>query len=202
MTAPRTRPDSGFTLVEALISLFVFGLIASGAVLILMQSVDTQNHVGAAQSALREVQTTRALLAGDLSQYVPREAREADGAVRPRLIGGDADTPLSFVRAVADPDPERGVQTRVALVEYDFENGRILRRTRTLIDAGADTLMSERVIVSEAGEPRFEFYDGVAWRETWLVGSQGAAPPRAVALVFQSPRYGEVRIEALVGLGA
>jgi hypothetical protein len=34
------------------------------------------------------------------------------------------------------------------------------------------------------------------------VSGQGAPPPRAVALLFRSERYGEVRIEALVGLGA
>jgi hypothetical protein len=87
-------------------------------------------------------------------------------------------------------------------VEYDFEDGKIVRRSRSRLDAGADAEMSERVIVAEAGEPRFEFYDGVTWRQQWLVGTAGAAPPRAVALVFDSRRYGEVRIEALVGLGS
>lgn len=202
MTRSRPASDAGFTLVEALVSLFVFSLIAAGSVLMLMQSVDTQNRVQAAQAALREVQNTRAMLAGDLAQYVGREVREADGRVRPRLIGGDADTPLAFVRTLAEPDPERGAVTRLALVEYAFLDGRIVRRTRTHLDAGPATVMADRVLVSDAGEPRFEFYDGVTWRDVWLVGSPGAAPPQAVALVFQSPRYGEIRIEALVGLGA
>jgi general secretion pathway protein J len=198
--APASR-DAGFTLVEALISLFVFSLIAAGSVLMLMQSVDTQNRVAAAQTSLREVQNVRALLSSDLTQYVPREVREADGSVRPRLIGGDADTPLAFVRAAAEPDPARGAQTRLTLVEYDFVDGAIVRRTRSQLDATPDTIMSERVLVADAGEPRFEFFDGATWRDQWLTGGQGAAPPRAVALVFQSPRYGEVRIETLVGLG-
>jgi len=193
--------DAGFTLVEALVSLLVFSLIAAGSVLMLMQSVDTQNRVGDAQAALREVQNVRALLSSDLAQYVGRETREADGSVRPRMIGGDADTPLAFVRAGAEPDAERGALTRLALVEYDFEDGAIVRRMRSRLDAGPTTEMSERVLVADAGAPRFEFFDGQTWREQWLIGSQGASPPRAVALVFQSRRYGEVRVEALVGLG-
>jgi type II secretion system protein J len=201
MSARDVSKDSGFTLVEALVSLFVFSLIASGSVLMLMQSVDTQNRVGEAQAGLRELQNVRALLSADLSQYVSREVREADG-IRPRMIGGDADMPLAFVRASAESDPGGGAQTRLALVEYDFEDGKIVRRSRSRLDAGADAEMSERVIVAEAGEPRFEFYDGVTWRQQWLVGTAGAAPPRAVALVFDSRRYGEVRIEALVGLGS
>lgn len=202
MTAPHRTQDAGFTLVEALVSLLIFSLIAAGAVLMLTQSVNTQNRVAEAQSALREVQNARALLAADLSQYVAREVREADGSVRPRFIGGDADMPLAFVRAAAEPDPARGALTRLALVEYDFEAGSIVRRSRTELEADADERMSERVIVADAGEPRFEFYDGVTWREQWLSASAGAAPPQAVALIFTSRRYGDIRIEALVGLGA
>lgn len=202
MSAPRPRRDAGFTLVEAIVSLFVFSLIASGSVLMLMQSIDTQERVGRAQTALREAQNVRALLSADLAQFVAREVREADGTIRPRFIGGDADMALSFVRAAGEPDPERGARTRLALVEYAFIEGAIVRRSREQLDAGPDTVMSQRIVVIDAGEPRFEFFDGVTWRDQWLMGSAGSAPPRAVALVFRSQRYGEMRIEALVGLGA
>jgi type II secretion system protein J len=187
-------------LVEAIVSLFVFSLVASGSVMLLMQSVDTQDRVGRAQLSLREVQSARALLAADLAQYVARATREADGSVRPQFIGGDGEAALAFVRAAAEPDPGGGGLTRLALVEYVVEDGAVIRRSREQLDAGPDTVMSERVIITDAGEARFEFFDGVAWRQQWLAGASGS-PPRAVALVFQSPRYGEVRIEALVGLG-
>lgn len=188
--------ESGFTLVEALVSLFIFALIASGAVMMLAQGVATQGRVAEAQTALREVQNVRALLTGDLMQYAPREIVEPEG-VRPRLIGGDADLPLAFVRAAAAADDN--AQTRLALVEYVFRDGAVVRRTR---DVNAARAMRERVVIANAGAARFEFFDGAVWRPQWLVASQGAAAPRAVALVFTSPRYGEVRIEALVGLGA
>ena len=187
--------DAGFTLVEALVSLFVFGLVASGAVVMLAQGVATQGRVSEAQAALRDIQSARALLSADLLQYAPREVSEAEG-VRPRMIGGDADLPLAFVRAAGE-----GAETRLMIVEYVFRDGAVVRRSRAL-DANPAPTMSERVVVAAAGAPRMEFFDGVVWRPQWIVGSQGAAPPRAVALIFTSPRYGDVRIEALVGLGA
>jgi general secretion pathway protein J len=198
MTSARAS-DAGFTLVEALVSIFIFGLIASGAVMMLAQGVTTQGRVAEAQAALREVQNARALLAGDLLQYAPREIVSQSG-VRPRWIGGDADLPLAFVRVAAEPG-ESGAVTRLAIVEYVFRDGGVVRRTRG-VNAAGDAPMSERVVIADAGTPRFEFFDGTIWREQWIVGAQGAAPPRAVALVFSSPRYGDVRIEALVGLGA
>jgi len=186
--------DAGFTLVEALVSLLVFGLIASGAVLMLAQGVATHARVGAAQAALRDVQNARALLAADLMQYAPREIAAPEG-VRPRFIGGESDLPLAFVRAAAGG--EAGA-TSAALVEYVFRDGVVLRRTR---DLATHAITGERVVISQTPVARFEFFDGVLWRDQWIVGAQGAAPPRAVALVFASQRYGEVRVEALVGLG-
>jgi general secretion pathway protein J len=195
--APR---DAAFTLVEALVSLFIFGLISAGCVAMLMQSVDSQRRVGEAQEALREVQVARALIEADLQQIAPRPVREADGRVRPAFIGGDADTALAFVRAAAEPDAQRGMVTSLAFVEYRIEDGRLMRRSRAYLDAGANTPVAERVVLAHADDMHFEFYDGRAWREQWLSASRAEPLPRAVALVFKAPRYGDVRIEALLGL--
>jgi general secretion pathway protein J len=197
--APR---DGGFTLVEALVSLFVFSLIASGCVLMLMQSVDSQRRVGEAHEALREVQTARALLAADMAQLVMRDGREANGQRRAAFIGGDVDAPLSFVRATAEPDETRGVVTALALVEYRIVDGQVRRSNRANLETVGDAPMSERILFAEASNARFEFFDGAQWTPQWLIGSGGGAAPRAVALIVDLPRYGEVRIEAFVGLGA
>jgi len=58
------------------------------------------------------------------------------------------------------------------------------------------------VLFAEASAAHFEFFDGAQWTEQWLIGPGGGAAPRAVALIVDLPRYGEVRIEAIVGLGA
>ena len=179
----RAQKDAGFTLVEALVSLFVFSLIASGCVAMLMQSVESQRRVGQAHEALRQLQTTRALLSDDLAQLVLRDVRELEGR-RPRFIGGDADAPLAVVRAGAEPGAARQASTALTLVEYRFADGQLIRASRGDLDSGAP--MAERVLMSDAGAPRFEFFDGTAWRENWLVGPGGGAPPRAVALIVQS----------------
>ena len=197
----RPPRDAGFTLVEALVSLFVFSLIASGCVLMLMQSVDTQRRVGDAHQALRELQTVRALLAADMAQLVLRDIREADGQRRPAFIGGDANAPLTFVRAAAEPDGEGAAITSLALVEYRIADGQLIRASRAELDVAGATPMSERVVLSNAANPRFEFFDGAQWGEQWLVAPGGGAAPRAVALIVELPRYGEVRVEAIVGLG-
>ncbi len=191
--------DSGFTLVEALVSLFVFSLIASGCVIMLMQSVDSEKRVGEAHQALRELQTMRALLNGDLSQAVSRERRGPSGEPLPAFIGGDADAPLLVTRASAEPSPEGAPAFALALVRYRFVGRDVVRiaSTDTAGLAGEDV---GRVVLSNVENPRFQFFDGVRWLDNWVT-PPGGALPRAVALVADTPRYGEVRIQALVGLG-
>ncbi|MGE0597326.1 MAG: type II secretion system minor pseudopilin GspJ [Hyphomonadaceae bacterium] len=194
----RPTADAGFTLVEAMVSLFVFGLIAAGCVSMLMQSVTSQQRVAEAHEGLRELQTARALLAADLAQVAIRPTRDAEGAQRPSFIGGAGATGLAFVRAAAEPDAERGGDTSLLYVEYLIEDGRVLRRSRSYLDATVDTPIGERVVLEAAGDAHFVFNDGARWIEEW--GAQGGQPPRAVALIAETPRYGAVRLEALVGL--
>lgn len=195
----RAPNEAGFTLVEAMVSLFVFSIIALGCVAMLMQSVDSQRRVSEAHEALRELQTARALLAGDMAQLVARDVRQADGTRRPSFVGGDAGTALSFVRAAAEADAARGAVTTLSYVEYTIEDDQIVRTSRAYLDANDVTPTVERVIFARAADAHFEFHDGIEWREQWTsIGGQ--APPRAVALVATVPRYGEVRLEALVGL--
>ncbi len=194
----RPTSDAGFTLVEALVSLFVFGLIAAGSVAMLMQSVDSQRRVSLAQGMLRDVQVARALFSGDVAQIVAREVRAIDGTRRPSFIGGDETIALAFTRGAAEPSENGGASTNLAYVEYVIEDDQLLRRSRVFLDATDQTPITERVVLSDVRDVRFEFYDGFNWRGEWVVRNRDQAMPRAVALIATAPRYGEIRINALM----
>jgi general secretion pathway protein J len=192
--------ESGFTLVEALVSLFVFSLIAVGCTVLLMQGVESQRRVAAAQAALRELQTARSLLANDMLQLAPRRVRQAEGGHTPVFAGAEGG--VAFVRAAAEPSPQ-GARTSLAYVIYAIEDGRVVRRSRTLLDEAQPERgeMAERVVFADAADARFEFFDGAEWRAEWRAATAGAAP-RAVALALRTPRYGVIRIEAATGAGS
>lgn len=193
MTA-RAPADAGFTLVEALVSLFVFGLIASGCVMLLMQGVHSQRRVSEAHAALRELQTARSLLSSDLAQLAPRRTRTPTNAYAPFFMGSQ-EAGLAFVRASAEPDPERDAVTTLTHVAYVVDGERLIRRSRRDLDPLAGSAGMDRIVFARAENVRFEFFDGAQWRTTWAEGA-----PRAVALLATVPRYGDVRIEAATGL--
>jgi general secretion pathway protein J len=194
MTGGERQTSAGFTLVEALVSLLVFSLIAAGSAALLIQASRAQARVSQAHEALRGLQMTRAALNADLAQMAPRNPRAMDGGPAPRFIGGDADVALGFVRAAATRQGE--VSNALALVQYVIEGDRLIRRSSPDLQSPIVAGPADQVLLQDAGDLRFEFFDGGTWRPQWISGG-GAGMPRAVALVAETQRYGEVRIEIL-----
>jgi type II secretion system protein J len=189
----------GFSLVEALVSLFVLGLISAGAVLFLVQSVRAQEGLRENQAALRDIQMTQALLSADLAQLAARRVRRPNDQFTPRFSGGVEGAALAFVRAAAATDAPHGATTQAIYVEYVFRNTDLIRRTRSAIDPVPESVTTERVLLPGLKGARVQFFDGVTWSDTWLSAqSQGA--PRAVAVAGDSAVYGPIRIVAYVGL--
>lgn len=197
MTA-RPPADAGFTLVEALVSLFVVSLLSLGCLAVVSQSVISQKRVAAAQADLRAVQNARALLSADLAQLVNRSVRGLDGSRAPIFEGG-GDPALAFVRAGGDPEPGKPLATTLVYVQYVFENGALVRKTSPYLDPNAEGELSERVIFPKAERAKFQFFDGSEWRDDWVGEAASAGWPRAVALIATVPRYGEVRLEMTTG---
>jgi len=190
--------DEGLTLVEALVSIFVFALVAAGCVTMLTQGVLTQKRVAEATGELRELQTARTLLSADMSQLALRQTREADGSRAPAFLGGADPVMMAFVRASGDPDPAQPIASKLIFVEYIFDGERILRRTRADLDAVGEGAVVERVLFAKVSDARVEFFDGLRWSAQWL-SDDGAAAPAAVALLASTSRYGEIRMEATTG---
>ena len=198
MTAPAGR-EAGFTLVEALVSLFVFALVAGGCVAMLGQTVQAQGRIGDTQEELRLVQSARALLVADMIQLTPCIIRN-DGDQGRAFIGvGGVQPDIRFVRAAGESGADDQLSTSLVAVEYTLDaEGRLVRRTRNVLDPGAEPDVRERTLLPGAQDVRFEFHDGSGWREDW--SSAGLLIPRAVAIVATLPRYGRVRLQALTGL--
>jgi general secretion pathway protein J len=193
-----SHSEAGFTLVEALVSLLIFSLIAGGGVLLLSQTLQAQGRVEAAQEELRSIQSTRALLTSDFAQIAPRAVREQ--GKQPFIFQGvgGAKPAMSFVRATGKPGAPDQVTTQLVVVEYSIaDDGSLVRATRAAIDPGPTATERKRTVVATPGETQFEFNDGAGWRTDW---PSSFAVPAAVAITLTLPRYGKVRLQALTGL--
>lgn len=192
MTIARAPDRAGFTLVEMLVALAIFALLAAAGVGLLRASVDTQSAVEERLSQVKATERLHALLAADLGQAVDRMAREGQAA-RPPLVGSA--TELRLVRAGwanLDDSPRSTLQR----VTWRVTGERLTRTGHSALDggeAGAEVLLAESL---SGARFRYRSADG-GWGSAWPVtGASGL--PRAVELTVE--RSGEEPLLMVVAL--
>lgn len=130
----RMSQQSGFTLVEMLVALVIFAMLAVAGVGLLRSSVDTQAAVERRLYELGSLGRVHALIASDLGQVVERPTR-AGGGSRPAFIG-QSDR-MEFVRggwANLDGDKRSDLQR----VLWRFDKRLLVRAGFTSIDGAED----------------------------------------------------------------
>jgi general secretion pathway protein J len=184
---------NGFTLVELLVSLFIFGLLSAAGVVLLSFSVRAQEAADSRLDGLADFRRAGALLAGDLAQAAPRLARDGGGNVRAAFEGRGGEeggVVLAFVRRGwenLDDAPRASLQR----VEYSVGDGRLERRVYPRLDGAAP--LPAGTVVEGVRRLRLRYRDGEgAWRERWDPANK-AELPRAVELVMDAQGSGTTR---------
>ena len=199
MTRVQPAPgEAGFTLVEVMVSLLIFGMLAAAGVAILSFSVRAQGATAAKLDDLSALNRTIALLSGDLAQARPRATRDTAGQVTPAFVGAASGVPLvRFVRAGwsnIDAAPRPSTQK----VEYRLVDGTLERLAYPMLDGAAPLPAVALLTKVRAVTARYR-YKG-AWADRWD-GSNGVPLPDAVELAVLRDTGVQFRAVALVGSG-
>ena len=184
------RPASrGFTLVEMLVALSVFGLLCAAGVAVMAHTVDNQGQVGARMDRLGEFQRTRTLIKQDLAQAAVRRARHADGSpLRSAFSGaplaGDGIV-LEFTRRGWD-NPEAQPRASLQHVRYRLADGALVRESHAAVDGTA--VAKTQTLLSGVESVTVSYFH----RGQWLPGWPGARDelPQAVRIDLATQDFG------------
>lgn len=198
MTKPRSPAvASGFTLVEMLIALAIFGMLTAAGVALLGVTARTQETSERVLADVGEMRRVGSLLAADLAQVAARPWRDAEGRPQRAFAGGSGDSPvlLAFVRHGWDTGDGGTVQR----VGYRLREGRLERLGFRRVDGGGTAVAATVLDGVTALRLRYRDPDG-AWLDRWAPTDRTQLP-QAVELVTISAAQGTVRQLFLIGGG-
>ena len=198
--SPLRSAVHGFTLVEMMISLFVFGLLAAAGVALLGFSARSQQAAGERLDEAAGLRRVSSLLTADLAQATTRIPRNAAGAAEVAFYGGTGtpDQPaLVFTRRGwdnADAAPRASIQR----VEYRLSGGRLERRVYSMLDGTAPG--PPATLLRGVRTLALRYRERGEWRQRWDP-VRPAQLPDAVEAVIDVRGTGAVRMLFLTGTG-
>lgn len=196
----RRSAQQGFTLVEMLIALTIFGMITAAGVTLLTLTVRTQETSERLLGQLGEVRALGALLAADLGQAAPRLRRDGNGARIAAFRGSAGNEAQLMVLTRRGWDEESDApHSALQRVEYRLIEGRLVRRAFMQVDGAARAVTQELLGGVRAVRLRYRDREG-GWRDSWDP-TDPTLLPRAVELITDDDVHGQIRQIFLVGSG-
>lgn len=182
------RASRGFTLLEVLVAIAVFSVMAVLAYEGLRNFLAARSQLEARTGAFHARVRGFAQLQQDLEQLVARPVRDELGdpvdALRHRA---GEEILLAFTRHSPWPAPARGLPD-LRRVEYRLNEGRLLRREWDALDRVSSVTYRERAMLTDVESIALRFHGEDSWQEDWSTEPGPAARstlPRAIGLSVQ-----------------
>ena len=191
------RSAAGFTLLELLVALAIFSLVAVMSYNALKVVLNQQAATEIQAEALAELQKVYLLMQRDIEQVVPRPVRDEYGDTQPALAG---DETLQLTRG-GWSNPAGRLRSSLQRVGYAYEDGQLVRYSWAVLDRAQDSEPQRQPLVGDIEEMTIRYLAANnEWNDRWPnpltpadtadVADAQVVLPRAVEITLDHERFG------------
>ena len=161
------KTANGFTLIEMMVALLIFGMLAGAGVALLTFSVRAQAAASERLDSVANDQRMASLLASDLAQAVPRITRDVVGANQRAFSGTNGVGAAPVLRYVRGgwSNPDGASRASIQRVEIALTDDRLERRTYAMTDGA--TAGDPMVLATGVEAVSLRYRDRGDWTATW-----------------------------------
>lgn len=187
----KPRPG-GYTLIEVLIAVTVFAVLAASAYMALNALSRAAMEQRQASEALAALQLAVARFDADLRQVTTRAVRSRDGGLEPALVGSRLE--LTATRA-GWSNPAAVRRGQLQRFSWSLEQDRLVRLSWPVTDIAAATQPLSDSLLEELRLIEFRYRDRSGrWHDQWPPAQAvDESLPVAVELNLDSRRHGVIR---------
>ena len=183
---------NGFTLVEMLVALTIFALLAGAGVGVLRSSVDVQSSVDTRLTAIGSIARLNALLSNDLGQAVDRTSRSPTGD-RPAFVGDGSG--MAFVSG-GRTNLDGAARSELQRLEWRSERGTLRRTGFDAVDGAGEGQSSPLAHDIRGAAFRYRMLDG-SWSSSFTSTESQPLPTAVEVTITPSPGPPLVMVFAL-----
>ncbi len=173
--------ESGFTLLELLLSVAIFALISAATFMMLQQTLKTREVFDDKSSELSNLQHFYRVLQRDVSQIVLRRIRNEYGEERTALISEEAGwgSAIEMTRT-GRSNPLNRPRSDMQRIRYFFDGKNLVRRSWKSLDRAPEVDFYEQQILTEVKAWKIRFLVEDEWHDQWPPQSVDTLLPQAI----------------------
>jgi general secretion pathway protein J len=201
------KMNQGFTLIEILVAIAIFGLLSIGAYTVLDAGMRSQQSTETRLSRLESIQRTVQSIEKDFRMFSLRQVRDEFGDKVPLLRGqGDlSGQAISFELTRGGwANPAELPRSNLQHVIYSFEQGSLKRMHSIFLDQATNSPKVVRTLIEDVQSMDIAFLDdNKQWKSSWGMfnaDTNETSLPRAIKIKIEVQPFG--LIERLIIVGA
>ena len=190
----RSHKNVGFTLIEVVVALAVFGIVGITAFSGLNAILKWQTDLDIRSDQIKSIQLTLKYLERDINRAIARPIRDQYGDTQP-AFSSDGESIMSLTYS-GWRNPAGLLRSSLQRVAYEVNEEQFKRHSWNRLDGAISEDAREVVLLKEVKELEIEFLNKAnAWVDQWPPlnsDSTSIGLPRAVLISFEAQPIGKI----------